>query len=223
MRKGVFRGIHFEEFGSILDIGCGEGAELSFMAENRKAPGYIVGIDICPHVQKWQISAKRQNHINFIVASANNLPFKSDIFDFVFLKDVLHHISGSRIDVIREAYNVVRELGVLRVVEANRYHINPILVFKSDKSHDHYTLKQMHSLQTYLPFDTIYGFELLPSGSTFKKDFLWNGFVMIFWLLTTWSIGKRFLFLYTIFKEKFIRGNLTYYVLSKKKMNKADL
>jgi SAM-dependent methyltransferase len=217
MRKGVFRGILFEDIGSILDIGCGEASELSFIAKNHKKPDLIVGVDICPHRQKWQIYSKRQNNVNFIVASATNLPLKPDLFDFVFLKDVLHHISKNRMNVIREAYLVVRNLGILRVVEANRYHVNPILVFKRDNSHDHLTLKQIHSLQKHLRFDELYGFELLPSSSNLKKDILWNCFVHVFWLLTSWSIGIKSLLLYTRLKEKLLPSSLTYYVLNRKK------
>jgi ubiquinone/menaquinone biosynthesis C-methylase UbiE len=220
IRKGVFRGVHLENLGSVLDIGCGEAPELSFIAKNYKMHGFMVGIDVCPH-PKWKSVVSQHNYVNFVVASAHYLPLRSDIFDFVFLKDLLHHVSNDHIRVIREAYAVVRNLGMLRVIEANRYSINPILVFKSDRSHDHFTFEQMSNLKKHLSFDELYGFELLPSFSNSKRDSIWNFFVIFFWFSTTWPMGRRFLSLYIKMKEKLMRGNLTYYVLSKKKMQEG--
>lgn len=216
MRKGIFRGIRFENLYSILDIGCGRAPELSFIAENCKIRGSIVGIDVYSY-HKWKdISIHNHSKINFVVASAHNLPFRPGTFDFVFLKDVLHHILKNRTKVIREAYTTVKKMGTLRVIEANRYNINPILVFKGDKSHDHFTLNQMLQIKKHFSFEEFYGFELLPSFSSSKKDIIWNFFAVFFWLLSTWSISRRILFLFVKVKEKLIGSNLTYYVISKR-------
>ena len=216
IRKGVFRGVHLENLGSVLDIGCGEAPELSFIAKNYRMHDLMVGIDVCHH-PNWKSVVLQHYYVNFVVASAHYLPLRSDIFDFVFLKDLLHHVSKDHVRVIREAYAVVRNLGMLRVIEANRYSINPILVFKSDRSHDHFTFEQMSNLKKQLPFDELYGFELLPSFSNSKTDSIWNFFVIFFWFFTTWPMGRRFLLLYIKLKEKLLQGNLTYYVLSKRK------
>ena len=215
--KGVFRGLHLEDLGYILDIGCGKAPEISFIAEKENMQGIIVGLDIRSH-QEWKSIKSHHNCTNFVVADAHHLPFKSEIFDFVFLKDVLHHISKDRVKVIREASRVVKNLKTLRVIEANRYHINPILVFKSDKTHDHLTFEQLRRIKRRLSFDDLYGFELLPSFSRSKRHLIWNFFVIFFWFSTTWFIGRHFLFLYVKTKENLMRGNLTYYVLSKRKV-----
>jgi ubiquinone/menaquinone biosynthesis C-methylase UbiE len=218
MLKAVFNGLRFEDINSILDIGCGEASEISSVAERDIKPSLIVGIDICAHPQKWQIYAKRQNYLHFILASANNLPLKPNLFDFVLIKDVLHHVSGNRVKaIIKGAFSVVRDSGVLRIVEANRYHIYPISVFKRDKSHNHFTIGQMRSIKTDLSFDELKGFELLPSGIKSKRNLLWNGFVMFFWLHSSWRIGKCFLLQCVKLKEKLFPSYLTYYVLSRKK------
>lgn len=215
-RKGVFRKIHFANVRSILDVGCGEASDLLYIVNSYKMLDLAVGLDICRH-QNWGNIAEHHTCMNFVIASAHHLPFKSGVFDLVFLKDVLHHISRNRLSVIREAYSVVGQSGMLRVIEANRYHINPILVFKNDNSHDHFTFDQINILKRQLAFDELYGFELLPSSSTFRKDIVWNCYVIFLWSLTTLSVGRLFLFLLLKIKEKLVPNNLTYYVLSKKK------
>ena len=208
--KGVFHGFNIEKFDLILDIGCGEAPEISFIAgSDDKMQGLMIGLDISPH-EKWKNIMLRSNHVNFLVADARYLPFRPEVFDFVYIKDVLHHIRKDCVRVIIEAFKVVKNFGTLRVIEANRYHINPILVFKRDRQHDHFTVKEIASIKKYLTFDELYGFELLPSFSIFKRDILWNSLVVLFWLLSTWSTGRYLLLLYIRIREKLFKGNLTY-------------
>jgi ubiquinone/menaquinone biosynthesis C-methylase UbiE len=215
MRKGIFREIAFENL-SILDIGCGEAPELKFIVENFKNHGLIVGCDICTG-QNWK-NASLHHNINFVLASAHNLPFISNKFDFVFIKDVLHHISKNHPQIIEEAYTVVNNnIGILRIVEANRYSISPILVYKDDQSHDHFSLEKLRSLMRTIAFGELYGFELLPSFSKSKKNFLWNFFVFWLWLFTSSRISRYFLSAYIQIKERLLQGFQSYYVLSKRK------
>jgi ubiquinone/menaquinone biosynthesis C-methylase UbiE len=217
IQNGVFREVSLDNLGTVLDVGCGEAPELSFISKKYNEDCFLVGIDIRPH-STWKSVIPQHNNVNFIMASAHYLPLRSGIFNFVFLKDVLHHVSDDRIGVIKEACRVLRNQGMLRVIEANRYSINPILVLKRDRSHDHFTFEQMSSLKKHLSFDELYGFELLPSFSNSKADSIWNFFVIFFWLCTTWPLGRRVLSLYIRTKEKIMKGNLTYYVLSKRKI-----
>jgi ubiquinone/menaquinone biosynthesis C-methylase UbiE len=219
--QGVFREVCFENLDSILDIGCGEAPDIEYIIRNNKMRGIMVGLDIYSH-KKWKDIMLHYDRVHFLVADAHYLPFRLEEFDFVFAKDLLHHIQKDQIRVIEEALRVVGNLGILRVIEANRYHINPILVLKNDKSHDHFTLKQIHKLKKCLSFGEFYGFELLPSFSTSMRDIIWNFFAIFFWFSTTWFIGRRFLFLYIKMKEKLMRNNLTYYVLSKKKVREYN-
>jgi ubiquinone/menaquinone biosynthesis C-methylase UbiE len=71
--------------GWILDVGCGAGQVVNRLVDE----GFCaVGIDISPI--GIQIASKRGEGF-FIVASANNLPFQSDLFTIVGFYDFLEH------------------------------------------------------------------------------------------------------------------------------------
>lgn len=107
MLKGVFRGVNFADLNSILDIGCGEASDISFIVRNDKnKQRVIVGLNITSN-QGWKNVISCYGNVDFTVASAHYLPFRPETFDFVFLKDVLHHIVGDHRRVIEEASNVV--------------------------------------------------------------------------------------------------------------------
>lgn len=65
-----------------LDAGCGEGYYLDALAQQTQTPLELVGIDI----SKWAIlaAAKRNAHINWIVASNARLPIQDASLDYVF-------------------------------------------------------------------------------------------------------------------------------------------
>jgi SAM-dependent methyltransferase len=218
MCRGTFKSVNFEKLCSILDVGCGQAPEFSFVGANNKALDWLVGIDISPHKEKWKTIAKENNCAHFIIASAHNLPFRSGIFDFIFIKDVLHHIPSCRNKAIMESYKTIKHAGTLRIIEANRYHIVPLLVFKKDNVHDHLTLDNMKKMQKNFSFDKLNGFEVLPSFSSFNQDFLWNSFVFLLSFLTLLPNGQRILFLFVSFKEKLMKKHLAYYCLSKTKV-----
>jgi SAM-dependent methyltransferase len=212
--ENVFRGVDITHVHSLLEIGSGEAYDVRILKEIKNFRGLIVALDI----NRYKVWYSIKKDINFIVADAHYLPFRSEIFDFVFLKDVLHHIRKNHKYCIKEALRVVRANGLLRIIEANRYHINPILVYKSDNKHDHFTLDQMCRLLRTFAFDEIYGYELLPSFSFSKKtSIIWNVFVFFFFILISSHITKKFIFLYLRIKEKFFKRYLTYYVLTKRK------
>jgi SAM-dependent methyltransferase len=220
MRKRLTSGVNLKKKSLILDVGCGQGIEAEFAAAHFKNADMIAGIDICPHKEKWQSMAKRQTRLHFITASALNLPFRKDLFEFVFAKDVLHHIPRGRLFALREIFKVVKPSGILRIIEANRYHIVPLLIYKSDNSHDHLTLNQLTQIKEKLDFKTLEGLELLPSFSSFKKDVVWNVFCFLLSLLTIRPKGKKTLELFVSVREKLMPKSLMYYVLTKKKFER---
>lgn len=109
------------ENGRILDVGCGVGQVVNKLADE----GFCaVGIDISPI--GMQIAFKRGMG-TFIVASASNLPFRSDSFAAVGFYDFLEHtynpeaclnemvrVLGQRGRIVASAPNFLQVIGLTR-------------------------------------------------------------------------------------------------------------
>lgn len=101
-----------------LDCGCAEGGYASAMIERGAA--HITGIDM-----DWE--RVRQAHrrsllmpAEFCCAMSESLPFASEIFDGVFLNEVLEHVVDE-MQTLREIYRVLKNAGILALISPNRW------------------------------------------------------------------------------------------------------
>lgn len=93
----------------ILDVGCGGGFTSEFMAER----GAVVsGIDMsAATVETAKSHAKEMNlSINYLVGSAEALPFPDNSFDVITCVDVLEHVPDLG-KVLKEIYRVLKPGG----------------------------------------------------------------------------------------------------------------
>jgi len=90
----------------ILDIGCGTGETLTFLADFLpKAELY--GVDSSPTAIKY---AKKRGHKNILKVDAKKIPFKDDTFDYILLLDVIEHIKDDTA-ILVEAKRVLKKSG----------------------------------------------------------------------------------------------------------------
>ena len=90
--------------------------------------------------------------IKFKKASIYKIPFKNNTFDYIFLKNIMHHVDepGQREDYHRKALlelkRVCKKNGKIIIIEANRY--NPIFYFHMVilGKHDHFRQSYFVSL-----------------------------------------------------------------------------
>jgi ubiquinone/menaquinone biosynthesis C-methylase UbiE len=109
-----------------LDVGTGQGTDAILLSENC---GSVVAIDISKNAL---VTAKILSHlkkvhdgISLVQADAEHLPFREGVFDVVYCKDVLHHVSNSALSVL-EMKRVLQEKASLIAVEANAF--NPQMI-----------------------------------------------------------------------------------------------
>lgn len=96
----------------LLEIGCGEGGNLFNL---RRLPAVRFGVDFSRAKARF---ARRASQALTAVADAARLPFGDDAFDFVLIRDVLHHVPDPSA-VVAEAQRVLAPGGRLVVIEPN--------------------------------------------------------------------------------------------------------
>lgn len=96
----------------ILDVGCGTGILFDYVAEKANA---IVGLDISRKILfQAKKSAKNFGSAHLILADADNMPFKENIFSHVFGITLLQNMPKP-LKTLREIRRVVRKDAVIVV------------------------------------------------------------------------------------------------------------
>jgi len=117
-----------ENVDTILEVGSGQGTDAILISKNVRC---VIAIDISYNALKVakilsQMKTDREN-ISFVVGDAEHLPFKEDVFDVVYCKDLLHHVSDSMLTVL-EMKRVTRQGGSLIAIEANACNPQMIII-----------------------------------------------------------------------------------------------
>ncbi len=86
-----------------LDLGCGSGRWTKYLAPH---VGFIEAIDPSEAVFAAARLLKGISNVRITKASADNIPFSNDSFDFIFSLGVLHHVP----DTLRAIQSAVKKL-----------------------------------------------------------------------------------------------------------------
>lgn len=94
-----------------LDVGCGQGPSLNYLASKG---AHVVGVDMSMkslhRAHAGAIELGHADSTDFILADAENLPFRSDGCDFSISLGVLHHTPDPQ-EGINEIHRVLRKDG----------------------------------------------------------------------------------------------------------------
>lgn len=94
-----------EQAKSVLDIACGPG-QVTFDFARKGA--YAVGVDVTLEMLKRAIEAKKDGQdVDFVLARAENLPFRSDTFEASTISLALRNVS-SQVETISEMRRCVK-------------------------------------------------------------------------------------------------------------------
>jgi ubiquinone/menaquinone biosynthesis C-methylase UbiE len=74
---------------AVLEVGCGSGRFLKYLSDKA---GFLVGVDPSRAIYAADALIGPQDNVVLVKASANDLPFADQSFDFVYSIGVLHHI-----------------------------------------------------------------------------------------------------------------------------------
>lgn len=90
-----------------LDLGCGDGHLMGIILK-RVGPRDLVGLDVDP--KETEAASGRNVYKRVVTGAADELPFPSDHFDFVFSNSVLEHIDRIN-ETLKEIARVLRPGG----------------------------------------------------------------------------------------------------------------
>jgi len=98
----------------LLEIGCGFG---DFLFECRGKIGSVYGVDLV--FKQIQTAKERLSGNSYVLlADGENLPFQDNIFDFILMKGLVHHL-GKPHKVFKEAKRTLVNNGKLIIFEGN--------------------------------------------------------------------------------------------------------
>lgn len=106
----------------VLEVGCGTGAVLRFLAGRDDFSGKVFGVDQCqPFIEAASRFAQEKNvddRVDFRVGDAHDLDFPGDTFDAVIAHTLISHVTEPEA-VLREMARVVRPGGMLVIFDGD--------------------------------------------------------------------------------------------------------
>lgn len=104
----------------VLDLGCATGMTCHWAARATGKSGKIVGVDVAPDMIRLarEQAAAVDPRPEFLLASAENLPFANDSFDVVLASLLLSQLpDAQKVEALQEARRVLKPGGHMLVVE----------------------------------------------------------------------------------------------------------
>ncbi len=108
--------------GNRLDVGTGTG-EVLLKSQNR---GLRVGMDLS--LGMLRVAKSKCKACKFVLADAENMPFKENSFGSISLSLVYRHLLNRR-RFLAEARRVLGSSGNLALLDINRFSLTPLLIF----------------------------------------------------------------------------------------------
>lgn len=111
--KGLLEKLKIDGANKILEIGCGEGANIYNLDAKKN---FFVGIDL--FYKKLEFAKSQIKDAMFVCTDALNLPLCDNYFELVFCKDVLHHVKDKD-KMLKEMIRVCKPQGRIALLESN--------------------------------------------------------------------------------------------------------
>lgn len=153
----LHEGTRYPPGSTVLEAGCGVGAQTLILAEN-SPQAHFISIDISPEslaLAEQRISEEGLTNVTFRQADIANLPFGAGTFDHVFVCFTLEHIPDP-LGALNNLTNVLRPGGTITVIEGD----HGTAVFYPDAHEAHHVIDCLIRLQRQAGGNALIGREL---------------------------------------------------------------
>jgi SAM-dependent methyltransferase len=130
---------------TLLDIGCGTGANLSLLTQEVGKEGRVVALDYSPLALQFARDHLGDLPVSLLRGDATNLPFEDESFDLVTMLDVLEHVEQDEA-AVREIHRVLKPGGAF-ILSVPAYQN---LWSAHDEALHHFRRYEYHDLQRVL-------------------------------------------------------------------------
>lgn len=125
IHKKVLELVELNSGDSLLDIGCGRGEVLELIHAKFGNKVSLTGVDVSPDTiwlaKESEFRTDKDSNIKFKVASAEDLPFPDNSFDFAVSVIMAHHLNNAqKLKMVGEAKRVLKPGGKLLISDIGR-------------------------------------------------------------------------------------------------------
>ena len=106
------------ESGAILDVGCGEGQNFrNYIHEYINSDVEYIAVDVSFNALKLNRLRNKHQNCHYILASADNLPFRDRSIDVMCFFGILHHTQGKAL-ALQRSLDILKPNGLFVIHEA---------------------------------------------------------------------------------------------------------
>jgi len=117
MQKRALSLISFHPGTSFLDLGCGTGWAVCYVASLLEGQGQFIGIDISQGmIERARENASGLENVHFHIASAEQLPIEDKTIDHIICTNSFHHYLYPE-KALAEVYRVLKEKGQIYILD----------------------------------------------------------------------------------------------------------
>jgi len=173
---------------SILDVGCSFGYlsnKLSLISEN------VTGLDVSIHALTNAKEKYHRDNLNFICASAANIPLKDNAFEIVTLCDGLNGMDltgAARDNAVKESYRVLKRNGYALFTD----YLKP----SQFEDYINYINKSEYKIKEVIYLNDRFWYKLKYAGHSFRNNSFFKK------ILSSISIGKALSIISSLFGKR---------------------
>ena len=123
----IIQNLHITKEDIVLDIGCGSGVMARKCFEKG---GTVIGMDLNYRSVEYAIS-KNIPKSSFIIADAQHLPFKQDVFDIIVCGEIIEHLQNPD-KMVSDALKTLKPGGNVCISTPNSHSMWPIIEYLWD-------------------------------------------------------------------------------------------